>query len=147
MVDVKEKENLQLREEVIRDFIGASKDLRDFCENSVEHYRQELLNHELTKETRETCLKNFIESVQRVNPTVVALRDADVQRGKAMLDIIAFLQANWGNWEYKSESGELKFNREKLTDEYNQNRQALDEIIAEMQRLQAKAESLRTQAH
>ena len=44
-----------------------------------------------------------------MNPAILALREADVRRGKAMLKLVTFLEANWGEWEYSPETDRLRF--------------------------------------
>ncbi len=139
---VKSREELQMREEVIREYIAASKDLRDFCDNATETYRQELLNHKLTPETREAALKKFVQKVQGKNPTIVALRKADVRRGEAMLNVLTFLEANWGQWSTRPETDRLRFKETKLSDGYKQANQELKDVSAEIVRLQAQAKKL-----
>lgn len=119
MALVKGKEDLQTREVVVQEFIAASKELLDFSNNSTEAYRQELLNHKLTPEIREACLKAFIQKVQGVNPTLIALRRADVRRGEATLNVLTYLEDNWGQWEYRPETKRLRFKDTKLLEGYN----------------------------
>ncbi len=139
MTLVKSKEDLQARKEVIIEFITASKDLRDFCERAPDFYRQELMKHKLTPETREASLKKFVQSLKGKNETIAALREADVRRGKAMLTPIMLLEANWGKWRYIPETGHLRFQGAKLSDDYNQANQELKDINTEIMRLQAEA--------
>jgi len=139
---MKSREELQTREEVIREYITASEDLRDFCDNSIEAYRQELLNHKLTPETREASLKTFVQKVQGKNPTIMALRKADVRRGEAMLKLLTLLEANWGKWEYGPKTDRLQFKETKLSDDYKHAYQELQDVSAEVVRLQAKAKKL-----
>jgi threonine/homoserine/homoserine lactone efflux protein len=142
VASVKSREELPPREEVIRDYIAASKDLRDFCDNATEAYRQELLNHKLAPEIREASMKAFIQRVQHKNPTIVALRKADVRRGEAMLKMLTFLDANWGQWEYRPETDRLQFKETKMSEDYYRAYQELQEISSEIVRLQAQAKSL-----
>jgi hypothetical protein len=139
---VKSREELQAREEVVREYIAASKDLRDFCDNSTEAYRQELLNHKLTPETREAALKTFVQKVQGKNPPIAALRKADVRRGEAMLKLLTLLEANWGKWEYSPKTDRLQFKETKLSDDYKHAYQELQDVSAEIVRLQAQAKKL-----
>jgi hypothetical protein len=143
MALLKSKEDLQTREEIVREFIAASKDMRDFCDNAIETYRQALLNHKLTPETREASLKAFIQKVQGVNPTIMALRRADVRRGEAMLNLLTYLEDNWGQWEYRPEKKQLRCKDTKVLDGYNRANQELNDAYAEIARLQAEVKKLK----
>jgi len=142
MAPVKSKEDLQAREEVVTEFIAASKELRDFCRNAPEAYRQELLNHKLTPATREASLKKFVQSLHGTNPTVVALREADVRRGEAMLKLIKFLEAHWGKWEYRPETDRIRFQETKHPEDYDRANQELKDISTEVMRLQAQIKKM-----
>ncbi len=141
---VKSKEDLQAREEVISEFITASKNLRDFCDGAPDIYRQELLKHKLTPETREASLKKFVESLRGMNPTIVALRKADVRRGKAMLKLITLLEANWGKWDYKPETDQVQFQGTRLSEDYNRANQELKDVTTESMQLQAEVKKMRS---
>lgn len=143
MALVKSKEDLQTREEAVHQFIAVSKDMRDFCDNAIETYRQELLNHKLTPEMREASLNAFIEKVQGVNPTLMALRRADVRRGEATLNVLAYLEDKWGRWEYLPEKNRLRFSDTKLSEGYNRANQELNDAYAEIARLQTEVKKLR----
>jgi hypothetical protein len=142
MAGLKGKEELQARVEAIREFIAASKELQDFCENALDTYRDELSKHKLTPETRDALLNKFVQKVQPVNRVIIALRKADVRRGEAMLKLATFLETNWGKWEYDSEKDRLRFQETKLSDDYSRANQELEKINAETLRLQAEAKNL-----
>lgn len=142
MATVRAKEALVVREEVIADFIQASQQLRDFCANAPEVYGDELLKHKLTRENRKKSLEQFTESIRRLNPTIIALRDADVRRGKAMLKIVRFERANWGKWQYRPESDELQFTEQRLAQQYRNLTHELAGLTAEAEGLQAKVKEL-----
>src|SRR5207249_4786361 len=109
MTLVKSKEALQAREEIIEDYITASKDLQDFANNVFDVYREELLKHKLTPAAREASLEKFYQSLRGINPTIEAVRAADVRRGKAMLKVARILKENWGKWEFKPQTEVLEF--------------------------------------
>jgi len=140
MTLVKSKEDLQTRKEIIGEFIAASKDLRDFFDSAPDFYRQELLRHKLTPETREASLKKFDQSLSRVwNQKIAALLEAEMHKSKAMLKMVMFLEANWGKWRYILETGHLRFQGAKLSDDYDQANQELKDVSTEIMRLQAEA--------
>jgi len=142
MAPVKSREELQAREELISEFITASEDLRDFCANAPDTYRRELLRHKLTPEARDASLKQFVQRVQIMNPTILALRKADVRRGEAMLKLVTFLEANWGQWNHDPAINKLRFQESKLADDYNRANHELEIISTETMRLQAETRKL-----
>jgi hypothetical protein len=142
MTLVQSKEDLRAREEAVGDFITASKDLRDFCDSAPDFYRRELLKHKLTPEAREASLKKFDQSLRGMNPAIVALREADVRRGQAMLKLVTFLEANWGKWEYSPETDRLRFQGSKLSEDYHRANQELKDLSTETMRLQAELKKL-----
>lgn len=73
---------------------------------------------------------------------IAALREAEVRRGKAMLKLIMFLEANWGKWKHIPETGWQRFQGTKLSDDYHQANQELKDIKTEIMRLQAEAKRL-----
>ncbi len=139
---VKRRKDLQDREEVIRDFITATEELLDFCASAPDIYRQELLKHKLTPEARDAAQKEFTESLRDINPTIVACREADVRRGKAMLKVITFLNANWGKWVYKLDKDRLEFDGVKLSQDYKTTLKKFDDETAVTFALEAKVKQL-----
>lgn len=142
MALVKSKEDLEARKKVVSEFIRASKELQYFCDSATDAYGRELLKLDLTPEARDASLKKFIETVQGMNPTIKALRKADVRRGEAMLKLLTFLDASWGKWEYSLKTHRLQFNVVKLLDDYNRCNQELKDASKEVLRLQAESRRL-----
>jgi hypothetical protein len=117
-------------------------DVQDFYDRAPDLYRQELLKYKLTPETREASLKKFAQSLKGTSQMIAALRDADVRRGKAMLKLITFLDANWGTWNYNPATKQLVFQGAKLTDQYKQALQQLKNATTELMRFQAEDKRL-----
>jgi DNA polymerase III gamma/tau subunit len=139
---VRTKEDLEERKETISDFISASEELRNFCEDAPSFYREELLNHKLSPQAREASLKQFTQSLRGINGAVVALRESDVKRGKIMLSIIELLKDNWGKWQYKPELDGVQFQNLATSRDYDRVLKHLDEAVAEEMRLQNRVKEL-----
>jgi len=141
---MKSRADLQAREQVISEYITASKNMRDFYANAAETYRQELLAQKVAPKTLEEYLKNFNQEVKDPDSTIAALRMADVQLGETMLKLIALLETNWGKWQYSSEENRLRFGETNLASDYSRVSHDLRVVSIEMQQLQAEAEKLRS---
>jgi hypothetical protein len=144
VITVKSREDLRAREQVISEYITASKNMRDFYSNAAEIYRQELLAQKVAPETLEEYLKSFNTDVEDTDSTSTALRKADVHLGEAMLKLIALLETNWGKWQYSSEEHRLRFGETNLASDYGRVSHDLKVVSIEMQQLQAEGEKLRS---
>jgi hypothetical protein len=118
MAAVENKEELKLREKKVAEFVAACNAFREFSENPTEVYRQELLKQPLSPKARERLLKDFAKSNSGKNPQIIALRQADVRRGEALLNVVTFLGATWGQWEYFPATKEIRFKRTAEAEEY-----------------------------
>jgi len=141
--NVKSREDLQAREQVISDYITASKNMQEFSANSAQIYRQELLAQKVAPETLEEYLKKFNQEVKDPDSTFAALRMVDVQLGETMLKLIAFLDTNWGKWHFSAEENRLRFSGTNLASDYSRLSHDLRVVSLEMQQLQAEGEKSR----
>jgi len=119
MAPVKSRGELQARAEAARRVIKAAKDLEEFAENTPEIYRQELRRHKLSPAAREAELRQFMEAIAVVNPTIIALRQAQVRQGEALLRVILLLDETWGHWEYRPATRDLSFKMPEQMDDYS----------------------------
>jgi hypothetical protein len=137
MAPVKSREELEVREKMIGEFIAASKALQDLTEHGTELYQQELLKHNLPRRLREASVKIFAESFSAAsNPENIPRRQAEVRRGEAMLKVVTILDGAWGRWSYIPATQKLEFKDPTQAAEYNA---AVKEFS------QANEESLRLQ--
>jgi hypothetical protein len=143
MSSVKSTNDLSAREEVILEFVTASRELLNFSKNASEIYREELSKHKLSSQAREAQLKQFEASTHDLNPTIVELREADVRRGEAMLRIIRLLEANWGKWEYKPAAKGVEFQTAGAAKDYSNATELLDNTTAEALSLQQRLVKMR----
>ena len=74
-----------------------------------EIYRQELRRHKLSPEAREAELQQFMGAMAAVNPTIIALRRAEVRQAEALLRVVLLLDETWGRWEYRPATRDLSF--------------------------------------
>jgi hypothetical protein len=136
MERVKTQADLRARAETVRRWISACQDLREFTEQMPEIYRRELLRHKLPPEARAAGLQKFVDALAAVNPTLVALRRAQVRQGESLLRVVQLLNQTWGHWEYRSATHDLSFKDAKMSDDYNLAYKEFDEISGEARSLQ-----------
>ena len=115
---VKSRVELQGRAEAVRRLITAAKDLQEFAENTPEIYRQELQRHKLSPQAREAEWQQFMADMAVVNPTIIALRRAEVRQGAALLRVVLALDETWGRWEYRPATQDLSFKDPEEADNY-----------------------------
>ena len=138
MAPVKSQGELQARAEAVRRLISAAKDLEEFAKNTPEIYRQELRKHKLSPEAREAEWQQFMGTLDAVNPTIIALRRAQVRQGEALLRVVQALDESWGHWQYRPATRDLGFTDAKQADAYNLAYQEFNEISGQAQGLKAQ---------
>jgi hypothetical protein len=135
MALVKSQGELKARAEAVRRMITAAKNLQQFAEHTPDIYRQELQRHKLSPQAREAELQQFMEAMSVVNPTIIALRRAEVRQGEALLRVVLFLDETWGQWEYRPATRDLGFKDPKQADDYSVTYQEFDATSEEAQSL------------
>ncbi|HXR07288.1 MAG TPA: hypothetical protein VN765_08155 [Candidatus Acidoferrum sp.] len=133
---VKTQADLRGREEAARRWIGACQDLGEFTEKMPEIYRRELLRHKLSPEARAAGLQKFVDALAAVNPTLIALRRAQVREGEALLRAVQLLDRTWGQWEYRPATHDIFFKDAGQADDYNLAYKEFDGISSEARNLQ-----------
>jgi hypothetical protein len=133
---VKTQADLRARAEMARRWISACRDLSEFTGQLPEFYRRELLRHKLPSEARAASLQKFVDALAPVNPTLVALRRAQVRQGESLLRVVQLLDRTWGHWEYRPATHDLSFKDARMTDDYNLAYKEFDEISSEARSLQ-----------
>ena len=135
MAAVKSRGELQARAKSVRRLITAAKALREFAEKMPETYRRELRKHKLSPEAREAELRQFMGDMAPVNPMIIALRQAQVRQGEALLRVVLALDETWGLWEYRPATRDLGFKETKQAEDYNLAYQEFHQISEETQSL------------
>lgn len=138
MALVKSQGELQARAEAVRRVITAAKDLQEFAKNTPEIYRRELQKHKLSPEAREAEWQQFMGTLDAVNPTIIALRQAQVRQAEALLRVVLALNESWGRWQYRPATRDLRFTEAKQADAYYLAYQEFHEISEQVQGLQAQ---------
>jgi hypothetical protein len=143
MALIKNREDLQVREKDVRGYLYAAGKEKDFFDDVPSNYEQELLKHKISPEARNRSIQEFVKSMNGSSSIIVAVRQADLDRGKIMLETLSLLDSNWGKWEYNPQKKRVQTSDSQLLAnlEYNLNR--IKELDANMLRLQNEAEELR----
>jgi hypothetical protein len=119
MSSVKSRDELNMREKMVDDFIAACKALQDLAEHGPALYEQELLKSDLPARVRQASVKIYAKSFYQSGPGNRARRRAEVRLGKAMLKVITILDREWGQWEYQTATGKGEFKDESKATEYH----------------------------
>jgi len=141
MAGVQSRAELQAREEKVRRLIQAAKDLGKAARNTRDIYEQELRTHKLSPEAREAELEQFMAEIAPVNPSIIALRRAELREGESLLRVLRLFEQNWGRWEYRPATGDILFKKPELADDYNVAHEEFDEVSREAQNLKRQLRS------
>jgi len=141
MAAVKSRAELQAREEKVRRLIQAAKDLGQFAENTRDIYDRELQRHKFSPGAREAELQQFMADIAPVNPSIIALRRAEVHEAEALLRVVRLFEENWGRWEYRPATGDILFKKPGLADDYNVAHEEFDEVSRQAQNLKRQLRS------
>jgi len=139
MASVKSREDLKVREQVVGDFISATKAMEELAEHGSELYDQELGKRNLPRRFREANVKEFAKSFSSKAFPNVASRQAEVRWGEAMLKVFAILDEAWGQWKYLPATQQLEFQDERKNEEYNAAALELSQAGAESIELRKQA--------
>jgi len=141
MAGVNSRAELQARAEKVRRLIQASTKLKDFAEHTPDIYGQELQTHKLSPAAREAELQRFIGALAPVNPTIIALRRAELREGESLLRVVRLFEQNWGLWQYRPGTGDILFKKPGLADDYNVAYQEFDETSTQARNLKRQLRS------
>lgn len=130
------------RIETIQDFIIASRELRDFSKNSTAIYKYEVSRHVLSETARQEVLKGFLDRTEKLNPTIITMRDAELHKCDAMLKLLKLLEKTWGQWEWDSVKGGVIFDTDAQTKNYAALVAKIEAAETRMNELQDKLASL-----
>ncbi len=136
MALVKSREELRARAEAVGRLIKAGRDLQEFTKNMPEIYQRELGKHKLSPAARAADLQQFVDAIAAVNPTLIALRDAEVRQAEALLRVVRLLGETWGRWEYRPATQDFHFQEAGPADDFNLAYQEFKELSGEAQSLQ-----------
>ena len=135
MALVKHREELQAREDLVREAIAANKALEDVAENGRELYRRELLKYKISDDALAASLKKFDDETVGKAPFNLKILGAYARTGNAALKVLTVLEVNWGKWEYKPGAQPIKFQQQDSVVEYNNALKEYKEATAEALRL------------
>jgi hypothetical protein len=137
MASVKSREDLKDREEMVGEFVAASKKMQELAERGTELYERELQKRNLTRRFREASVKAFAKtfSIKANSKHNLASRQAEVRLGEVMLKVLTFLDEAWGQWTYLSTTQQLEFKNDTTKDEYSAAAKELKQAVEESNKL------------
>jgi hypothetical protein len=141
MAGVTNRAELQTREKKVAEFIAACTAFLEFSQNAAELYRQELAKQKLPLRTQGTQLKIFTNSISAKNPEFIALRQADVRRGQALMKAVTFFDTTWGQWDYIPAKSRVVFKETAEAEEFNSDLHQFNAATDEVLRLKAQITS------
>ncbi|HZV33310.1 MAG TPA: hypothetical protein VFB72_01940, partial [Verrucomicrobiae bacterium] len=116
---LKQKEELAPKREVVQNFLNANDKLKSFFQHGADNYRAELDRLQVPETYAAAALRGYTRKADLINPLIVEMRDQDEIMGKAMLQIIAMQENNWGHWEASGATGKIHFEDTALAADYN----------------------------
>jgi hypothetical protein len=142
MAGVNSVAELKIRGELLTDYIIAARTLRDFCKSSIAIHRYEVDRHVLSSQTRQKILNDFERHTEELNPTIVAMRDAELRKCEMVLKVVQHLEKNWGRWTWDSAEGTLAFDNDSHAKSYQLLAAKVAEEQAKIVELQKRLVSL-----
>jgi len=143
--DLTEREQLQPRKVVVQQFLNANDTIRGFLKSSDENFRGELVRQQVSPAAVSSALGEFRKSSAAQMPLILEIRKADTRMGEAMLSVLDLLDSNWGQWQYNSASGKLRFNSTTAVQRYNTYLQEIDSAREDQTAAQQKLAALVSQ--
>ena len=134
MKGVNQKEELEARKTLVRQFIAANEQLKSLFANAETLYKQELARVNLSQPAMDVQLAKYRRGAA-ANEQAMKIRDADTRIGNSLLDALNFLDENWGKWNYSSDQKRVVFSDQQADGRFHQLLAALDSAAQEQAQL------------
>jgi hypothetical protein len=128
------QEELRSRETETEQFIAANDLFGHVSENRNEMYREELIKAGVSQPSLETAMKAFSATTKPHQKPWDANRDL----AQAQLNMLRFLDTNWGKWSYAESNNVVKFDTTSLSRQYEALSRDVAQAHQELRRLQSK---------
>jgi hypothetical protein len=99
MKGVEQKEQLEPRKNLVRQFLAANDQLKDLLAHGENLYQQELQRVDLPQSVRDAQLLKYRQGAG-ANEQAIKIREADGRIGQSLLGALNLLDDNWGKWKY-----------------------------------------------
>lgn len=114
---IKSREDIETARRCVREFQAASQGITAHNKAASAEFRRGLASDGV-REPELTKLSNAIERTFN-SPSVQELRKYDQEIGQAVLEMMNFLDENWGKWRYDEKQQRLLFEDTQQADAYN----------------------------
>jgi hypothetical protein len=142
MADVSEPEEIDDREELVRNGIVAGKAYADFLHGVESDYRMELVQQGVPANIIEPSVKAFHAKFAVVNPVVDRMLSARMEWSKNELAALELLKTNWDGWSYDEDTSKLVFSDENQRAVFNRLVREINREFHLMQSVQQEAVKL-----
>ena len=115
--DLKEKQELRERQELVRRYKAGSDAMRDLVVNSADFFRGQLNNLGASPGKREEAVKTLQAQMAQRGEVVLQIRDLDTRMSDDMLGVLSLLETNWGKWSCPTDT--VMFEEQRTLREYN----------------------------
>jgi hypothetical protein len=119
MANVERPEELAEREESVRNFAAAYRQLRDFSTNVENIYRVELEQSGVSMEPLKRALQTFHNNSMAANRWWNQLGAANSRWAEAELAALDLLGTNWGKWTYDQDLRKVQFQDKAQAEVFN----------------------------
>ena len=99
MKGVEQREQLEPRKTLVRQFLAANDQLRNLFANAESLYAQELVKVNLSQAATASQMMKYRQGAG-ANEQAMKIRDADQRIGDSLLSALNLLDESWGNWKY-----------------------------------------------
>jgi hypothetical protein len=107
------------RQAMVKEFLVANSNLRDFIKKNDENYARELVNAKVPQQGVDLALAAFHRNSAPQVPLILAVRDSNERIANAMIGVLELLDAQWGHWEVDSSGLKLIFQDAAATKKFN----------------------------
>jgi hypothetical protein len=119
-LDIKNKQDLASRREVVKRFLAANDDLKRVIDNSESNIRSDLVNRKIAASKIDAVIAGYHSKAAVANLTTSQIRKCDDRMGNALIGALNLLEEQWGNWNYNTAADQIRFQNNAAADAYSQ---------------------------
>jgi hypothetical protein len=135
MSEVTQREQLEPKREVVRQFLASNETLKSLLAQEEAVFQEELENLNVRQARSKAELDAFRSAIpaKEVN---LRKRETDERIGEAMIGALDFLEGSWGQWNYSKEYSRVQFSQPGALAKYNEFMEAIEVASSEQKELQ-----------
>lgn len=142
LTPVTEIDQLHQKQQLVQSFIKANDALRSFLDGREQNYRETLLELGLPSQSLETVMEAYRQTAAQPTSLALKMRNDDTKMAAALLDMLALLEANWGQWKFNPAKQKVEFSAHAAQEEFLDRKEALDQASLEQMACQVKLTAL-----